>query len=172
MLIKINVLSVFELETKEHPAQRTLWAAKKKHLCRMIINNNNNNKKVERVEMIRCDWPRTPIYLQCIQPTCRSFVDFSHNCFMIITEWSGECGNISFFSAIYARKLPCKQQPTSPSTSDFKWHQASVQQTGNTHGCPFAAQRWHYAAGQDKGLVLQIQGYTCAVWTFCLCRSV
>lgn len=112
------------------------------------------------------------IYLSIYSVACRSLVDFSHPCSMIITEWAGECGNICFLSAIYARKLPCKQQPTSPSTSDSKWHQASVKQIGNTHGCPFAAQRWHDAAGQDKGLVFQIQGYNCAVWTFCLCRSV
>lgn len=103
------------------------------------------------------------VYLQCIQPTCRSF--FFHPCSMIITEWAGECGNICFLSAIYARKLPCRQQPTSPSTSAYKWHQASVKQIGNTHGCPFAAQRWPDAAGQDKGLLLQIQGCNCAVWT-------
>lgn len=46
------------------------------------------------------------IYLQCLQATCQSSVDFSHLSFVIISEWGGQCAVIRLLEAIYVRKLP------------------------------------------------------------------
>lgn len=106
---------------------------------------------------VSCIWTwrvfflRYLLYLQCIQPTCRSSADFSHFTFMIITEWAGQCAYTCFYRLSMPGKYLCKQQPTSSSGSvkNEQRYYAWVTRTRKVYG------KKEHMAGQCKTWRLQ-----------------